>query len=101
LLALTPDFKTIINFAIYDQMETPGLGARVEESWFRKQFGGKPFATKSTSSGFTLIPEGEVAGKTEVRQITGATITSSSVLRMLQSAAGQFGPNPSLITKQP
>jgi Na+-transporting NADH:ubiquinone oxidoreductase subunit C len=94
LLALSPDFKTIINFAIYDQMETPGLGARVEEDWFKKQFGGKPFGTGSQSISFSLVPEAASAGKAEVRQITGATITSSSVLKMIKATAEQFGSNP-------
>jgi Na+-transporting NADH:ubiquinone oxidoreductase subunit C len=94
LLALSPDFKSIINFAIYDQMETPGLGARVEEDWFKKQFGGKPFSTGDKSISFSLVPEAASAGKTEVRQVTGATITSSSVLKMIKAAAEQFGSTP-------
>jgi Na+-transporting NADH:ubiquinone oxidoreductase subunit C len=94
LLALTPDFKTIINFAIYDQMETPGLGARVEEDWFKQQFGGKPFSTGDKIISFALIPEAATAGNAEVRQITGATITSSSVLKMIKASAEQFGANP-------
>jgi Na+-transporting NADH:ubiquinone oxidoreductase subunit C len=91
LLALSPDMKTIINFAIYDQMETPGLGARVEEDWFKKQFAGKPFTPDNQGTAFVLIPEAAVPNRTEVRQITGATITSSSVIKMIQAAEKQFG----------
>jgi Na+-transporting NADH:ubiquinone oxidoreductase subunit C len=87
LLAVTPDYKTIINFAIYDQMETPGLGARVEESWFKGQFAGKPFITNQTITRFTLVPEAALSTQAEVNQITGASITSSSVLKIINAAA--------------
>lgn len=87
LLAVTPDYKTIINFAIYEQMETPGLGARVEETWFKSQFAGKKFITGNDSSVFTLVPEDALAQEQEIRQITGATITSASVLKIIAYAA--------------
>jgi Na+-transporting NADH:ubiquinone oxidoreductase subunit C len=87
LLALTPDFKTIINFAIYDQMETPGLGARVEETWFKAQFTGKAFISAQQSAVYTLIPEDGTPTGYEIRQVTGATITSASVLKILSNTA--------------
>jgi Na+-transporting NADH:ubiquinone oxidoreductase subunit C len=93
LLALTPDLQNIINFAIYDQMETPGLGSRVEEDWFKGQFAGKAFGIGDTKARFSLVPEEASAGTTEIRQITGATITSASVLKMIQTAAEQLQQN--------
>ena len=58
------------------QSETPGLGARIAETWFREQFRGKkgPFAT---------VPEGESAGETQFDAITGATLTSNYVKDIL------------------
>jgi len=90
LLALTSDQRSIINFAIYDQMETPGLGSRVEEDWFKKQFAGKPFGIGTQSVSFSLVPEDASASEKEIRQVTGATITSASVLKMIQEAAIQL-----------
>jgi len=90
LLAVTTDLAEIINFVIYDQMETPGLGARVEEDWFKNQFAGKPLITDSTVVNFTLVQEQADASKAEVRQITGATITSSSVLKIIRAAAQEL-----------
>jgi Na+-transporting NADH:ubiquinone oxidoreductase subunit C len=87
LLAVTPDFKKIINFIIYDQMETPGLGARVEEPWFKSQFAGKSLITNAAITTFSLIPEGATPQATQIKQITGATITSSSVLKIIQASA--------------
>lgn len=55
------------------QNETPGLGARISEDWFREQFRGK-------SGPFTLVPEGTKATTPQqFDAITGATITSTAV----------------------
>jgi len=99
LLAVTPDFKNIINFVIYDQMETPGLGARVEESWFKAQFAGKPLIVNNTISNYTLIPEEAQPTETQIKQITGATITSSSVLKIIQASAIELSNDFGLKTK--
>ncbi len=57
--------------------ETPGLGGRITERWFREQFRGK-------TGPFTLVPEGtEGESDTEFDAITGATITSTSVRNIL------------------
>jgi Na+-transporting NADH:ubiquinone oxidoreductase subunit C len=90
LLAVTPDYQRIINFMIYDQMETPGLGSRVEENWFRQQFSGKPLFTDNTPANFALVPEEADANALQVRQITGASITSTSVLKIIKAAAEQL-----------
>jgi Na+-translocating ferredoxin:NAD+ oxidoreductase RnfG subunit len=68
-------------------METPGLGARVTEPWFRNQFARKPLITNNSFTSFSLVPEGGQPSSTQVRQITGATITSSSTLKIIQTAA--------------
>jgi Na+-transporting NADH:ubiquinone oxidoreductase subunit C len=90
LLAVTPDLHQIINYTIYEQMETPGLGARVEEPWFKKQFSGKPTQLSGKTSDFILVPEEAPINATQVKQITGATITSASVLKMLKAALDEL-----------
>ncbi len=90
LIAVTPDYQRIINFTIYDQMETPGLGARVEESWFKGQFSGKALITDGVATHFDLVPEEAVSNDLQVRQITGASITSVSVLKIIEAAASQI-----------
>jgi Na+-transporting NADH:ubiquinone oxidoreductase subunit C len=66
------------------QSETPGLGARIGESWFREQFRGKrgPFST---------VGEGEPAAENQFDAITGATLTSNFVKDLLNAAVGQVG----------
>jgi Na+-transporting NADH:ubiquinone oxidoreductase subunit C len=85
LVAVTPDLGTIISLAIYDQMETPGLGARITEAWFLGQFRGKRIIENGQTLKYELIPEGQQPdNEAQVRQVTGATITSISVLNMLR-----------------
>ena len=90
LLAVTPDFSEIINFAIYDQMETPGLGSRVTEDWFRQQFAGKPLLSDNTVTSFILVQEEAETNANTIRQVTGATITSAAVLKIISSAATEL-----------
>lgn len=90
MLAVTTDFSRIINFSIYEQMETPGLGSRVEEEWFKRQFTRKNLIVNQQEQAFLLVPEESETTASEVRQITGATITSQAVLKMLQEAAAEL-----------
>ncbi len=91
LIVLSPDITTLDGLVIYDQMETPGLGGRIGEQWFLDQFKKIPIydvvnQNKHKLVSFILIPEGkQPTNSTEIQQITGATITSASVLKMLES----------------
>ncbi len=61
------------------QNETPGLGARISEDWFKLQFRGK-------TGPFTRVPEGtQSTSGGEFDAITGATITSAAVEKILNS----------------
>ena len=85
LLVLSPDLTEAYDFAVYDQMETPGLGSRITEEAFRTQFRGKKLLVNGKAVEYTLIPERQAeASPTQIRQITGATITTNSVLRMIK-----------------
>jgi Na+-transporting NADH:ubiquinone oxidoreductase subunit C len=66
------------------QSETPGLGARIGESWFREQFRGK-------RGPFTTVGDGEPAAENQFDAVTGATLTSSFVKDLLNAAVGQVG----------
>ncbi|PKN79049.1 MAG: hypothetical protein CVU48_06425 [Candidatus Cloacimonetes bacterium HGW-Cloacimonetes-1] len=91
LIAVTPDMNTIINIDVYKQMETPGLGARVTESWFKDQFKDKLLFGTSGILDYSLIPEDQTADSgTQIRQITGASITSNAVLKMIKTEMSQI-----------
>lgn len=69
MVGFEEDLTTLSGLAIVSQNETPGLGARIEEPWFTKQFQGK-------KSPFTLVNEGTAQAPNEIDAITGATRTS-------------------------
>jgi Na+-transporting NADH:ubiquinone oxidoreductase subunit C len=66
------------------QSETPGLGARISEPWFREQFRGK-------MGPFTTVGEGEPAAENQFDAITGATYTSNFVRDLLNAAVQRAG----------
>ena len=77
LVGFDENAETITGIVITEQAETPGLGARITENSFREQF-------KNQSSIVPLsIVKGikpEEAGDGEIAAISGATISSSSVV---------------------
>lgn len=71
------DLTELTGIDFTKQNETPGLGARITEAWFRTQFRGK-------TGPFTRVPEGtEGEGTQEFDAITGATITSTAIQNIL------------------
>jgi Na+-transporting NADH:ubiquinone oxidoreductase subunit C len=64
----------IKGLAFTEQNETPGLGGRIEEDWYKEQFKG------TTLSG--SLSYGEETG---LDAITGATSTSNAVLKILNT----------------
>jgi len=74
------DLATLTGIDFIKQNETPGLGARIMEEWFRRQFKGK-------RPPLTMVPEDAPAGEKEFDAITGATRTSSAVMKILNSNA--------------
>ncbi len=76
LIALSGDLKKITGLEIVDSRETPGLGARIVQDWFRKQY------QKPTAKPLELVkhkPQGEY----QVQAITGATISSTAVTKIV------------------
>lgn len=66
------------------QSETPGLGARISEKWFREQFRGK-------RGPFTVVGEGQPSGEEEFNAVTGATLTTNFVKDLLNGTVAQVG----------
>lgn len=89
VVGLDSELKTMTGIVFVEQNETPGLGARIVEPWFRTQFRGK-------RAPFRLAPEGKASGHDEINAVTGATITTRGVKDMLEKlfaeAPGIVGP---------
>jgi len=64
------------------QSETPGLGARISENWFREQFRGK-------RGPFTVVGEGQPSRENEFDAVTGATLTTNFVKDLLNGTVAQ------------
>lgn len=76
-LVVALDGNTITGFKIVDQVETPGLGARITEPEFQMSFKGKKVA-----DGIRMTKSG-TAGPSEFDAITGATETSRALEKIL------------------
>jgi Na+-transporting NADH:ubiquinone oxidoreductase subunit C len=71
-IALTPDFNKILGLDFTAHSETPGLGGRIDEEWFKAQF--RNLDVSSTPAVIFRPSEGG-----NVDAITGATSTSKAV----------------------
>ena len=87
VFGLSADTNTITGLKILDQKETPGLGNKIEEAAWRAQFKG----LDATSPGSTV--KGAPKDKAhEVQAVTGATISSTSVMKIVNQAAAEVRP---------
>ncbi|NQT92086.1 MAG: FMN-binding protein [Lentisphaerae bacterium] len=79
-VGLNRELDVLTGVSFVEHNETPGLGARVEEPWYKAQF-------RNKSGPFRLVPEGtRSAAPTDIDAITGATITSAAVRDILNAA---------------
>ena len=74
------EVKTITGIEIIDQNETPGLGGRISETWFKEQFKGKQAPLSS-------VPEGESTDLSEFQAITGASYSTSAIMDLVNTTS--------------
>jgi Na+-transporting NADH:ubiquinone oxidoreductase subunit C len=80
MVGLNGALSALTGVTFIKQSETPGLGARIDEPWFKRQFVGK-------TGPFRAVPEGtHAAAPTEFDAITGATVTTAAVRDLLNRA---------------
>lgn len=84
-IAFDDNGDTIYGAYFAHQGETPGLGAEIEKPAFSSQFEGKDiFASDGAFESVAVVKNGqEPAGRAWVHAISGGTITSQGVQRML------------------
>ncbi len=73
-IGISSDMKAIKGLAFTEQNETPGLGGRIDEEWYKAQF-----------RGTALSGELKYGAESGLDAITGATSTSNAVLKILNS----------------
>ena len=94
VIALNPQSERIVGLNIISHNETPGLGGRIAESWFKEQFRGE----KLQDGGIQVFGTGEGDSDKDngrVDAISGASRTSDAMeqilnefLRILRSLSG-------------
>ncbi len=84
-ICVGPDLETIKGIEVLDHTETPGLGGRMTEEGFKRQFVGKKLKPR-----LSLVRGRESVGPNEVHAITGASYTSKGIERIINEAMGAF-----------
>jgi len=93
-LVLEPDMETIRSLAITRHEETPGLGGEIASEEFRRQWGGKRIVSPEGTVGVFLTAAGTASGKNEVDAITGATMTSNALEKMINELIAKIPKEP-------
>lgn len=92
-LAVEPDLETIAGLTFYDQKETPGLGGEIMSKQFKDQWPGKKIY-KDGVVAFKVSKGDQSQNEYGVDALTGATITSTGVSRMISFWMGDLGFEP-------
>ena len=83
-IAFDNNCNTIYGAYFAHQGETPGLGAEIEKPAFSGQFDGKDIFSGDVFTSIAVVKLGkEPAGKAYVHAVSGGTITSQGVQKML------------------
>lgn len=88
MVGVTPDFSEIIGTKMIAQVETPGLGTKIENdpsnkedpAWFMVQFAGVKL-----SPAITYVKNAKPSKSNEIEAITGATISSAAVVDIINN----------------
>ena len=84
-ICVSPDLETVKGIEVLDHAETPGLGGRMTEDKFKKQFVGKKLKPK-----ISIVRGKERVGSNEVHAITGASYTSKGIENIINEAMEIF-----------
>lgn len=88
MMGVEMNFKKIKGITVLDQVETPGLGTKIvsdpsnksNPTWFPDQFQGR-----SIEKPITVVKNMKPSNDSEIQAITGATISSRSVVKILNN----------------
>lgn len=94
-LALEGDLDTVAALAVYEQGETPGLGARIADAPWQAQWSGKRVFDETGEPVIEVVGAG-ASGPYQVDGISGATVTGQAVSDMIQFWMGPRGYGPFL-----
>jgi len=84
-ICVGPDLETVKGIEVLGHAETPGLGARMTEDEFKRQFVGKKLKPK-----ISIVRGKERVESNEVHAITGASYTSKGIENIINEAMKIF-----------
>lgn len=91
VVGMDADASKITGIEFFRHQETPGLGARITEPWFEKQFAGLPLAFgPEEKTFFSITLPAPNKPPRELDAITGATNTSRAVDVFLNRELARF-----------
>ena len=85
-VGITADYSEILGLEFITQDETPGLGGRITEDWYKEQFRGIDLTDKTDYNYVVYKP----ASDGNVDAIAGATLTSKSVSNLVNKDMYNF-----------
>lgn len=88
-LALEGDLNTVAALTVYEQGETPGLGARISDAAWQAQWAGKQVARDGEI--VIEVVRGDSTGPYDVAGISGASVTGYAMTDMIQFWLGPSG----------
>lgn len=84
--AVSDDFSELLGIDFVSHSETPGLGGRISEDWFKEQFRGLNLTDANNGNYIVYKP----APGGNVDAIAGATLTSKSVSNFMNEDIDKF-----------
>ena len=82
-MGLTADLSELLGIEFTEQNETPGLGSRIDEAWYKEQFRGIPLI-----DGAAVLTDED--GDLVIDAITGATSTSNAVINIVRNSTASI-----------
>ena len=90
VLGINSDYTKILGIDFISQNETPGLGGRISEKWFKDQFVNEKLANFKIKFDYPGSKGDYDKNNNQVDAISGATITSKSLDRILNEYLNNF-----------
>ena len=84
-MGVSADYSKLIGIEFTSHSETPGLGGRIDEEWFKEQFRG--IDLEDSQDDYIIYTP---AAGGNVDAITGATLTSQSVREFVNEDIQKF-----------
>jgi Na+-translocating ferredoxin:NAD+ oxidoreductase subunit G len=88
MVGVTPDFDRISGLKILEQVETPGLGTKIEKDESNKEDPGwfvNQFKNIRTQPQIEYVKNAKPSKDNEIEAITGATISSKAIVNILNT----------------